>query len=44
MNTCSQNATLIRLKESYRILEKNLSSLIVKELKKQTKLKAHKKT
>ena len=41
MSTCSKNATLTRLEESYRILEKNLSSLIVKELKKRAKLKPH---
>lgn len=43
-STCSQNDTLSRLEESYRILEKNLSSLIVKELKKQDKLKPHQRT
>jgi retron-type reverse transcriptase len=41
MSTYSQNSTLTRLEESYRILEKNISSLIVKELKKQFKLKPH---
>jgi retron-type reverse transcriptase len=44
MSTYSQNDTLVRLEESYRILEKNLSSLIVKELKKQNKLKPHQRT
>jgi hypothetical protein len=44
MSTYSQNDTLVRLEESYRILEKNLSSLIIKELKKQNKLKPHQRT
>ena len=44
INTCSQTNTLVRLEESYRILEKNLSFLIVKELKKQNKLKPSQRT
>lgn len=44
MSTCSQNDTLVRLEESYRILEKNLSSLIIKELKNQNKLEPHQRT
>lgn len=44
MSAYSQNKTLVRLEESHQILEKNLSSLIVKELKKQNKLKFHQRT
>jgi retron-type reverse transcriptase len=44
MSTSNGNAVLTELEKSYRILEKNISSLIVKELKKQSKLKPHART
>lgn len=44
MTTFNENAVLTELEKSYRILEKNISSLIVKELNEQSKLNSHKRT
>jgi len=44
MSTSNANIVLDKLEKSYRILEKNISSLIVKELNEQSKLKFHEKT
>ena len=43
-STSNENAVLTELKKSYRILEKNLSFLIVEELKKQYRLTSYERT
>lgn len=44
MSNFNANDVLDKLEKSYRILEKNISSLIVKELNEQSKLSFHEKT
>jgi hypothetical protein len=44
MSTSNANIVLDKLEKSYRILEKDISSLIVKELNEQSKLNFHEKT